>query len=58
MENEIEQLRRALRIIHTWASVPGALDANHVRDLTAQALSFQGDKNENQNERVRRFPCR
>lgn len=25
-------------MIHTWAGVPGALDARHVLDLTAKAL--------------------
>lgn len=33
-----EEMRAALRVIHTWASVPGALDARHVRELTARAL--------------------
>lgn len=33
-----EEMRSALRVIHTWAGVPGALDARHVRDLTAKAL--------------------
>ena len=33
-----EEMRRALRVIHTWASVPGALDAAHVRDLAGKAL--------------------
>lgn len=33
-----EEMRSALRVIHTWAGVPGALDAQHVLDLTAKAL--------------------
>lgn len=33
-----EEMRSALRVIHTWAGVPGALDARHVLDLTAKAL--------------------
>jgi hypothetical protein len=33
-----EEMRSALRLIHTCAGVPGALDARHVRDLTAKAL--------------------
>lgn len=33
-----EEMRTALRVIHTWAGVPGALDARHVRYLTAKAL--------------------
>lgn len=33
-----EEMRSALRVIHTWAGMPGALDARHVRDLTAKAL--------------------
>lgn len=33
-----EEMRTALRVIHTWAGVPGALDARHVRELTAKAL--------------------
>ena len=33
-----EEMRSALRVIHTWASVPGALNAKHVLDLTAKAL--------------------
>lgn len=30
--------RNALRVIHTWAGVPGALDARHVRSLCDKAL--------------------
>jgi hypothetical protein len=33
-----ERMRSALRVIHTWAGVPGALDARQVRDLTRRAL--------------------
>ncbi len=40
-----EEMRSALRVIHTWAGVPGALDARHVRDLTAKALHM-GDNGE------------
>ena len=38
----VEELESALRVIHTWASVPGALDARHVRDLTEKALKVGG----------------
>jgi hypothetical protein len=31
-------MRSALKVIHTWAGVPGALEPKHVRDLTARAL--------------------
>lgn len=40
-----EEMRRALRVIHTWAGEPGALDARHVRELTAKALRM-GDNAE------------
>lgn len=33
-----KEMRSALRVIHTWASVPNALHARHVRELTAKAL--------------------
>ena len=33
-----EEMRTALRVIHTWAGVPGSLDERHVRELTAKAL--------------------
>ena len=33
-----EEMRSALRVIHTWAGIPGALDDKHVRELTAKAL--------------------
>jgi hypothetical protein len=35
---EADRMRSALRVIHTWARVPGALDARLVRDLTGRAL--------------------
>lgn len=36
-----EEMRSALRVIHTWAGVPGALDAKHVQDLAAKALRMK-----------------
>lgn len=33
-----EEMRSALRVIHTWAGVHGALDVRQVRELTAKAL--------------------
>lgn len=33
-----KEMRSALSVIHTWASVPNALHAAHVRELTANAL--------------------
>ena len=33
-----EEMRSALRVIHTWAGVPCSLDARRVRELTAKAL--------------------
>jgi len=39
-----EEMRSALRVIHTWAGVPGALDARHVRELTAKALHMGANK--------------
>ena len=38
----VEELESALRVIHTWASVPGALDARNVRELTEKALKVGG----------------
>jgi hypothetical protein len=38
-----EEMRSALRLIHTCAGVPGALDARHVRDLTAKALHMDAN---------------
>ncbi len=40
-----EEMRTALRVIHTWAGVPGALDARHVRELTAKALHMPSNVN-------------
>ena len=39
-----EEMRSALRVIHTWAGVPGALDAQSVRKLTAKALHMATNK--------------
>lgn len=36
-----EEMRSALRVIFTWAGVPGALDAGNVRDLAAKALHME-----------------
>lgn len=33
-----DEMRSALRVIHTWAGVPGALDARNVRELSEKAL--------------------
>lgn len=33
-----KEMRSALRVIHTWAGVPGSLDARHVRELTGKVL--------------------
>ena len=41
-QNEI--LRSALRVIYTWASVPGALDGEHVRRLCEVTLGMKGAK--------------
>lgn len=38
---DCERMRSALRVIHTWASVPGALDPRHVLDLTERALDWE-----------------
>lgn len=43
-----EEMRSALRVIHTWAGVPGALDARHVLDLTAKALHMGANAGDNQ----------
>ena len=34
----VAELERALRVIHTWASVPDALDARLVREMAEKAL--------------------
>lgn len=39
-----EEMRRALRAIHTWAGTPGGLDARHVRNLTERALHVDAEK--------------
>ena len=36
-----EGMATALRVIHTWASVPGALKESEVRVLTSRALSLR-----------------
>lgn len=41
-----EEMRRALRVIHTWAGVPGGLDAKQVRDLTWRALQVGNEEKE------------
>ena len=33
-----KEMLTALRIIHTWSGVLGALDVRHVRELTAKTL--------------------
>ena len=37
-EYRYQEMERALRVIHTWASVDGALDQKQVRDLCDKAL--------------------
>ncbi len=37
------EMRSALKVIHTWAGVPGALEPKHVRNLTARALRKGGE---------------
>lgn len=39
-----EEMRSALRVIHTWASVDGALDAGQVQKLVAKALRMEGTR--------------
>lgn len=34
----LEQMSVALKIVHTWARVPGALDPKHTEDMCAGAL--------------------
>ncbi len=41
---DCERMRSALRVIHTWASVPGALEPRHVLDLTESALDRERDR--------------
>ena len=36
--DRINRLEVALRVLHTWAGVPGALEPEHVRRLTSRAL--------------------
>ena len=37
-----DPMARALRVIHTWAGVPGALDAKRAREISAEALGMKG----------------
>jgi hypothetical protein len=39
----MEEMRSALRVIHTWAGIPGSLDDQHVRKLTAKALHMSSN---------------
>ena len=39
----IERMEMALRVIQTWASVPGALDPRLVRDLAERAMRGRDD---------------
>lgn len=36
--SRLEQMAIALRVVHTWATVPGALDPKHTAAMTANAL--------------------
>lgn len=38
LEKRIEECERALKVLHTWAGVNGALVPDHVRELTEKAL--------------------
>lgn len=38
--SRLEQMKVALQILHTWASVPGALNAEHVKAQCANALGM------------------
>lgn len=38
MEDENKRLRSALKVIHTWASVDGALDPEDTRNLCRRTL--------------------
>lgn len=38
LSKEHERMASALKVIHTWATFEGALDAGHVAKLCAQAL--------------------
>jgi hypothetical protein len=38
------QWQRALRVIYTWAGVPGALNPEHVRKLCGEALGMDKEK--------------
>ena len=40
--DRINRLESALRVLHTWAGVPGALDPEQVRRLTGRALGMDG----------------
>ena len=35
---EVERQTRAMKVIYTWAGVPGALNPEHVRELCGKAL--------------------
>lgn len=37
---EYADMERALKVIYTWAGIPGSLDARHVRELCAKALKM------------------
>ncbi|NJN36000.1 MAG: hypothetical protein HC794_01820 [Nitrospiraceae bacterium] len=38
MLGRADEMQSALKVIHTWASVPGALDAEDVKRLCLKAL--------------------
>lgn len=41
--NETVELKRALRVIYTWAGMPGALDPDRVRQLAGRALGYAAE---------------
>jgi hypothetical protein len=41
MRAQVKRQETALRVIHTWAGVNGALVPEHVRQLTSKALDIK-----------------
>jgi hypothetical protein len=37
---QADEMQKVLQVIHTWASVPGALNAQHVQKLTAESFGL------------------
>ena len=40
LRRNLEQQQRALRVLYTWAGVPGALVPKHVQELAGKALGI------------------